>query len=136
MFDLKKELKKLELMIEYVNKTSLNLGIAEQKRLGKLDWTINTEYFNYLLYVSGIYANFDGVRGVSFNVRSKLYKRFDSRVEYITLLDPYEDDEINPDFNWYETKCDIDNCTAIQRLKVTIRSMVKNPNGYWRATNC
>jgi len=128
----KSELIKLELLVEYANKLVHDAGMAEQKRLGSLDYNVDARFFKYLLYVANIYADFSGIDGVSFSTRNLLYKRFNRRLEYITLLDPLDDDYVHPDYLTYETKSCIDNCEAIAKLKRLVRAMIKDPDNYWR----
>jgi hypothetical protein len=128
----KSELLKLELLVKYANDLVEKSGIAEQKRRGLLDWRVDNAYFKSLLYVSNIYPDFNGADGVRFNIRSALFKRFDRKLEYITLLDPLEEDYTYPDFDWYEEKNNVDSCEAIAKLRRLVRAMIKNPDNYWR----
>jgi hypothetical protein len=132
IMSVKSELIKLKLLVEYANDLVEKSGVAEQKRLGLLDLNVDSRYFKYLLYVSNVYPDFDGNKGVRFSVRNALYKRIGRKLEYITLLDPTNDDYAYPDFDWYESKCNLDCCEAISSLKRLVRAMIKDPDNYWR----
>lgn len=128
-------IRRLQLLVQFANKLVENKGITELKRLGKLDWSVDSDYFNDLLRVTKLWPEFEGVKGVRFNIRQSLYKRMRYGIEYITLLDSLEDDEHYPDFKWYESKLNIDACSAIQEMKKLVRVMIKSPDDHCRVTS-
>ncbi len=131
-----RELKKLELLIKYSNKLITKNGQAEQVRLSKLDFYKDDEYFNDLLYVSQIYPTLELDDYARFDVRSALYKRINNQLRYITLLDCDDAEREYSQYDWYESKHDIDNCAAAAELKKEVRARLKNPDDYWRTSNC
>ena len=126
------ELKKLKLMVLYVNKLVGKLGLKKQEFLGGLDFNTDSRHFKELLKVTVICADFDGVKGVRFDIRDSLYKRINGRVEYITLLEPFDDDRYGRDTGLYKEKTDIDKCSVIQELKKVVRSMIREPEYHFR----
>ena len=132
-----RELRKLEMLVKYANKIVQESGISDQKSRGKLSSkTDASEYFKQLLETTAIYPDFDGNTGVSFSVRNSLYKRFyqyGNALEYITLLDAVDDD-VCPDYHWYEQKSELAACGAVIALKKQVRGMIKNPDKYWRSS--
>ena len=131
-----KELRKLELLCGYANKLVGKAGLNDQKEKSKLYGVDNYQYFKRLLYVNKVYPHFNGNAGVFFSIRRQLSKRLselNDEIVYITLLEARHGENYRSDFYYYETKKDMDECESIAKLKSTVRSMIKNPEKFFRS---
>lgn len=134
-YEIVKELKKIEALVEYANKLVDEKASKEKYRLAKS--YIVEDVLNDLFYVTGLFPVFNGKSGVTFTSRELLFKKINGRFHYITLLK-----SVNVrDGNWfdpycirYEVKADIDDCPALEELKTRARAMIKNPDQYFRAS--
>lgn len=134
-YEIVKELKKIEALVEYANKLVDEKASKEQARLAKS--YIFEDVLNDLFYVTGLYPSFIGKKGVTFTSREALYKNINKRFHYITLLKPVHepgDDWFDPEWGVYPAKTDIDTCPSLVELKKRARAMIKNPDQYFRAS--